>query len=137
VPVPADSKPKPQPKRKYVPVRIFGYAVTPEWLGEFNKRHRLAAPGPHGYYGRSAACRYIRIKTGSEVTQVRHPDDHRIGRLCFGIADNRTTSGLANATKERIETLQKVMEMTEPPRWYEWHDDDDSDLPEDQWFVES
>jgi hypothetical protein len=117
-----------------IPIRIFGYAVTHDWLVKYAQHHyctQLQAPR----LSQTARAHIMARAKFAEFHLVKSPDDPVMSQICFGIADNTTCRRVQESVNaEKIAKLKAIMGMSEPPTWHDLYDDDDSDLPAEEFY---
>lgn len=89
--------------------------MTEEWVKDFAARKQIGTPGDFINTTSSVVFAILRDTRFRRAYTVEWEDGIA---LCIAIAHNKSADGLKLATRERIETAQRVMEIDEEPSWY-------------------
>ncbi|TDL29056.1 hypothetical protein BD410DRAFT_2171 [Rickenella mellea] len=113
------SKPRQtNPHRKGHRAKVYGYALKTAWMVEFAAIHNMGVE-EDVYQTASKVMLWIMPETrmGSFCT-IKCDNGHRNTSFCLQLGNNWSRSGMVSATKEKIETAKRVLEMEEEPKWY-------------------
>ncbi|TDL29057.1 hypothetical protein BD410DRAFT_779340 [Rickenella mellea] len=106
------------PKLKRPKPKVYGYALKDAWITSYAARHNLCPPGS-GYDPAERVLLKIMGDTRiGDFCTVKCRNGARDTGLCLRLCDNWSRCGMCCATREKIETVKRVLETGEEPKWY-------------------